>query len=241
MARRPTRSSSPNRKGESDKPTARSNRRTGAAKPRKDRGADSLSASPTLPGLNSRQIAAIASVREIFWHDVLREMLTSLAMRCAQEDPHRKSLLLKGAALDTGLTQTENMFDGRIAIITSQGQRIPIASVVPVFSMGVGKTPAERALSMAVECTVFQIRTPSGEVFTIPLHEIRAFHSMSEELIRSLENAARNAASEPDDSRDEAGGPFGFAAFTSLSRRAADVPLFAPPGSQPPDTGYLPA
>jgi len=250
MAPRSTRSSRPKRTKETSKVSASEAKRPPAGQSKQGQskqvkakstkaahGTDDGVIASTLPGLNSRQLAAIASVREIFWHDVLREMLMSLAMRCAQHE--RGGGTNTGPIVAPGLPEADGMFDGRLGVIINQGQRIPIASIMPVFSMGVGRTPAERALSMAVECTIFQIRTPAGEVFTLPIHEIRAFHSMSEELIQSLERTAREALSEPDDSRDEAAGPFGFAAFTSLSRRAADVPLFAPPGSQP-DTGYLP-
>lgn len=190
-------------------------------------------------GLNSRQLSAISAAREVFWHDVLREMLISLAMR--YEERSRLSAVVPpgGALTGPGIPDAEDMFDGRIAVINSQGHRIPIAAIVPVFSMGFGRTPDERALSSAVESTIFQIKTPSGEVFTLPVSEIRSFHAMSEELIQSLERASREAAA-GDDTQDEAAGPFGFAAFTSLSKGAADVPFFAPPGATPPDEGYLP-
>ena len=216
-----------------------------AVKPRSVKPAQSSAlakaAPATLPGLNSRQLSAITAAREVFWHDVLREMLVSLAMRYEQRTRLSEVVPPGGAISGPGIPDIEDMFDGRIAVINSQGHRIPIAAIVPVFSMGVGRTPAERALSSAVESTIFQIRTPSGEVFTLPVSEIRSFHAMSEELIQSLESASREASAGGDENADEAAGPFGFAAFTSLSKGAADVPFFAPPGATPPDEGYLPA
>ena len=76
------------------------------------------------------------------------------------------------------------------------------------------KANREHWLSHAVECTVFQIRTPSGEVFTLPIHAVRAFHSLSEESMDQLGQSARTSNSKQDET------PFGFAAYTSLARSA---------------------
>lgn len=152
----------------------------------------------------SGNIKGVASARELFWQNVMREMLTSLSVLSASKD--RKATDASGNPLHP------DMFDGRLAIFTTLGQRIPIAAVAPLFACGIQTSDADKALSMAVECTVFQIHTPGGEVFTLPLHEIRAFHSLSEELIEQIKNASGGD--------DQAGQqePFGFAAYTSLAR-----------------------
>ncbi len=146
-------------------------------------------------------LASLAATRELFWQNVLQELLTGLSAQCAQGEE-------------------KDLFDGRLAIITSQGNRIPIADITPVFACGVPGTAEQKSLSLAVECTVFQIRTPDGEVFTLPLHEIKMFHSMSEELVERVKEAAR--ASEQGTSGAEE--PFGFAAFTSLSKQRGKPP-----------------
>lgn len=142
----------------------------------------------------------IMALRELFWHNVVREMLTSLAMlseRAASTpdgDPNPAAAIL----------------DGRLAVITAAGERIPIAHVAPLFACGVPGTEVQRALSIAVECTVFQITAPSGEQYTLPLHEIRGIHAFTEELMKQLQEEAR--------AQSGAAAPFGFAAFTSLAR-----------------------
>ena len=92
----------------------------------------------------------------------------------------------------------------------------------PLFACGIQTSDADKALSMAVECTVFQIHTPGGEVFTVPLHEIRAFHSLSEQLIDEIKQA----------STEHGGGdqqePFGFAAYTSLARTNLPSEVISP-------------
>lgn len=108
-------------------------------------------------------------------------------------------------------------FDGRMAVITQLGVRIAIADVFPLFACSVGETSLERALSEDVQCSVFQIRTPQGEVHTLPVHEIRSFHSLSEELMRQI--AA--ASSREDESGVKTSVPFGFGAYTSLAKAAA--------------------
>lgn len=108
-------------------------------------------------------------------------------------------------------------FDGRMAVITQLGVRIAIADVFPLFACSVGETSLERALSEDVQCSVFQIRTPQGEVHTLPVHEIRSFHSLSEELMRQIA-----AASSREDERGlKTTVPFGFGAYTSLAKAAA--------------------
>jgi len=150
----------------------------------------------------SGNIKGVGAARELFWQNVMREMLTSLSTLGASEN--RKATDAAGNLLHP------DMFDGRLAIFTTLGQRIPIAAVYPLFACGIQGSDADKALSMAVECTVLQIKTPGGEVFTLPLHEIRAFHSLSEELIEQIKNAGPGEESQ--------GEPFGFAAYTSLAR-----------------------
>lgn len=110
-------------------------------------------------------------------------------------------------------------FDGRMAVITQLGVRIAIADVFPLFACSIGETALERALSEDVQCSVFQIRTPQGEVFTLPVHEIRSFHSLSEQLMRQIA-----AASAREDSAGiKTSVPFGFGAYTALARAAANA------------------
>lgn len=126
--------------------------------------------------------------RQLFWQNVVRETLTSLSI-LAQQQPE--------------------LFDGRLSLLTHSGDQIPIAEVVPLFACGLSGTSAEKALSMAVECTVFRVRTPDGEVYTLPLHEIRALHALTEDLAKKVEAAGKEA-------EEASSRPFGFAAFASL-------------------------
>jgi hypothetical protein len=165
----------------------------------------------------SGNIEGVTAARELFWQNVIREMLTSLSVLGASKDKD-KPVAVDAAGLPVPVQG--DLFDGRLAVVTSLGQRIPIASVSPLFACGIQTSDADRALSMAVECTVFQINTPGGEVFTLPLHEIRGFHSLSEELIDQLNSASTT----PGDSG--LAEPFGFAAYTSLAR--TNLPTDAP-------------
>lgn len=159
--------------------------------------------------------AAIAR-RELFWNNVIREMLTALSvMRLARDsqvyDPQAEEHL-------------RDTFDGRLAVVTSLGARIPIAEVHPLFACSVNSSAEQREISEQVQCTVFQIRTPGGEVYTLPVHEIRSFHALTPELLAQIEAQARAqeeaaAAGRGETVGDEEGSrPFGFAAFTSLSQ-----------------------
>ena len=177
----------------------------------------------------------VVVARELFWHNVIREILTSLsvlslkaqsrASEPATEDPTKTP---EPEAVDTEQDEAcshhtdgsppsqtptpDDMFDGRLAVVTRFGDRIPIAEVFPLFACGIGDTSGKRALSVAVECTIFQIKTPSNEVYTLPLHEIRGFHALSPEIMKQLEESTRSRGSGLD--KDA---PFGFAAFTSLA------------------------
>jgi hypothetical protein len=155
--------------------------------------------------------------RELFWQNVVREMLTGLAAAAAASGG-RLSAGPAGAA--TGASPVHELFDGRMAVITRLGQRIPIADVVPLFACSIstpkGSDPAQRSLSADVQCTVFQITTPNGEVHTLPVHEISSIHALSEQLLQRMQHAAAEAQGLTGPQSD--GKPFGFAAFTSLAR-----------------------
>jgi hypothetical protein len=101
--------------------------------------------------------------------------------------------------------------------------------VFPLFACGINLDDSQKELSMAVECTVFQIRTPGGEVFTLPLHEIRSFHSLSEDLVEQIRQQAAQQSESEDDQE-----PFGFAAYTSLARTRLPGEMLTSPGIQAP-------
>ena len=77
-----------------------------------------------------------------------------------------------------------------------------------------------------MQCSVFQIRTPAGEVFTLPIQEIASVHALSENLVQRMEQAAQAQAAQatPGVANAGDGRPFGFAAFTSLSRSEQNPP-----------------
>ncbi len=161
--------------------------------------------------------ADIVHTRELFWNNIIREMLSTLATASAMGAPP-----IGEPGVDRP-AHPADVLDGRLAVITREGARIPIAAVTPLFACGVSSDEPSRILSMDVECTVFQIRTPTGEVFTLPLHEIRSFHALTDELMERLRQAARDQSTDEEPSRQE---PFGFAAFTSLARaRKEALPL----------------
>lgn len=170
-------------------------------------GARRASASGTSRPLR-QNVESLINTRELFWNNVIREILTALSSLGVMR---RQGEGEGGAPAGDAGQPPPDPLDGRLAVIVQSGERIPIAEVYPLFACGIPGTPAERELSMAVECTVFQIRTPAGEVYTLPLHEVRGFHALSEELMTQLEEAAGVSSA-------KGGEPFGFAAFTSLSR-----------------------
>lgn len=182
------------------------------AKPRRQHATQDVGAGPPPQALGTDP-RKVAATRELFWHNVVRELLTSLSTLWAQRSDNEKQP-----------TEEEDVFDGRIAVITAQGARIPIGAVYPLFACSLADNEADRALSTEVECTVFQIETPEGQAFTLPLHEVRAFHSLSAELMEQVKSAAQE--SQPTGPEDEPM-PFGFAAFTSLAR-TRQLPAPAP-------------
>ncbi len=133
--------------------------------------------------------------RRLFWENVVRDMLTTLS---------------------TLRQRSPEMFDGRMSILTHAGERIPIANVFPMFACSIVGTQQERVASGEVASSIFRIKTPNGEVFTIPVSEVRALHALSPELVEALEEAARAGEGEEDSETQ----PFGFAAFRSISAPA---------------------
>lgn len=168
-------------------------------------------------------MSELAQAREMFWQNVTRELLTALAMQrsrlAAEAEVERRRTVARGEP-DPGPPEPLPGFDGRMAIVTRLGERIPIADITPLFACSIGGSSRERALSEDVQCTVFQVRTPSGEVYTFPIHEIRGIHALTEEAMRALHEQAAD-----EEGRQLTGVPFGFAAFTSLAREleAADL------------------
>ena len=165
------------------------------------------------PTPDSLMMAAdsVLRTRELYWHNVVREMLNSLSIMC-QGKPE--------------------LFDGRFAILTRSSERIAIGRIFPLFACSIPNSPWEVEASMAVQCTVYRIITPEGEVFTLPLHEIRAIHSLTPELVEQLQKEAEaQSAGEEDIEGDSETStrPFGLAAFTSLPRPA---PPFGPRGPE---------
>jgi hypothetical protein len=217
------------KKGQSRK-TARSSASPARPTPRR-------AVTPPQPAARPLDARQTTLMRELFWQNVIREILTSLsgvaALRGPSEPQSRE--LVQQASSDqpddaqapAGLEtipeaphprpQEEyqpELFDGRLAVILKNGERVPIADVFPLFACSLN-TPVNRPLAVAVECSVFQIRTPQGQVFTVPLHEIRGFHALTPELIDRIASAARKQQRRPEMPEDM---PFGFAAFTSLAR-----------------------
>ena len=78
--------------------------------------------------------SSIADRRELFWQNVVREYLNSLAVTAAMFGG-RLSASASGAA--QGSSPVHELFDGRMAVITKLGQRIPIADV----ERGLGTVP----------------------------------------------------------------------------------------------------
>lgn len=198
----------------------------------------------------------IGDLRELFWQNVIREMLTSLSMLSMQQETeasaekHAPGTIIidtpegtitsgsdpqndEPAEEDANEPSRADLFDGRLAVITTQGTRIPIAQVHPLFACGVTDNREDRSLSTAVECSVFQISTPPGEVYTLPLSEIRGFHSLSPKLVEKMKREAEAQMKRAQRSRGETDQPFGFAAFTSLARGEHEEDENAPDEQQP--------
>jgi hypothetical protein len=156
-------------------------------------------------------VARVQIRRDVFWQNVCREILMGLAA-AASESAGRTGTGPTDAEMST--SPTSHLFDGRMAILTISGQRIPIADVYPMFAFSVPGDAETRARSDDVQCTVFRITTPTGENFTLPISQIVGVHSLSQSLIEKIEEAEGHLENEPPQNRV----PFGFAAYTSLAR-----------------------
>lgn len=199
----------------------------GPAKKNRPRGAP-LRRTRRTPPPDMLDMDETLKARELFWANVVREILCSLAeasqhaaearaRQGAQPPPTTPQALmtppdspgLPGAEGPPGPHGPPDVLDGRICVITTFGERIPVAEVKPLFALGVDQSPETRALSAAVECSVFQVRSPKGMVYTLPIHEIRAVRAVSEDLMTEIERERGEPGIEQ---------PFGFAAFTSMAR-----------------------
>lgn len=162
---------------------------------------EALLATPASGVPTVEPIDRLNETRHLFWQNVVREMLLTFPL-VAQHHP--------------------DATDGRIGVLTRSGERIPLASAEPLFPCSIAD-PSGQALCIAVQATVFNLRTPAGEVFTLPVSEVRGMHTMTDEALRAMEEEARRAATP----QAEGAEPFGFAAFTSLHRARRD-PLNQP-------------
>jgi len=157
-------------------------------------------------------VARVQNRRDVFWQNVCREILMGLAAAAAESS----------GRTGTGPTDAQmsgspvsELFDGRMAVLTVSGQRIPIADVYPVFAYSMLGNDEVRSRSDDIQCTVFRITTPGGENFTLPISQIISVHSLSQSLIEKMEQA-QELLEGPGKEDDRV--PFGFAAYTSLAR-----------------------
>lgn len=158
----------------------------------------------TSPAMQGAEAASwspedLRAMREVFWHNVVREILGGLAM-VAQKRPE--------------------LMDGRFAVLTHGGERIPIGRVEPMFAMSIRDGAGDQQASAAVQMTVFRVATPEGEVFTLPVQEIRGVHELTPELLSRLQQEENEQS---DSSEDGERRPFGFAAFRALPKRIEPV------------------
>ena len=158
------------------------------------------------------QSMRVQARRDLFWSNVVRDSLMAMASAAASSSAR---LAPGPSAAQHSMKPVDDLFDGRMGIITTLGQRIPIADIFPVFACSSIGSQAARDRSADVQCSIFRITTPTGESYTLPLSQIIGIHSLSEALVKQLEEASGELQDE-----DHAGErlPFGFAAYTSLSR-----------------------
>ena len=163
------------------------------------------------------QAMRVQARRDQFWSNVVRDSLMAMASAAASSSAR---LSPTPSAAQHSSKPIDDLFDGRMGIITTLGQRIPIADIFPVFACSAVGTQEDRVRSADVQCTVFRITTPTGETYTLPISQIIGIHSLSEELVRQLEAASEELQDgNPEDSERL---PFGFAAYTELSRSEAE-------------------
>jgi len=151
--------------------------------------------------------------RDVFWNNVVRDILMAMATAAANSSGRLKPTVTGAQASSSPLDQ---MFDGRVGVMTTLGQRIPIADLYPVFSCSSTSPTADRSLAADVQCTIFRIKTPTGESYTLPISQIVGVHSLSDELVQELERQSQAQSGVDTEHIDRA--PFGFAAYTSLAR-----------------------
>lgn len=161
-------------------------------------------------------VARTQARRDVFWSNVVREILMALSSAAAASSGRLNS---GPAAANASPSPIDDLFDGRMGVITSLGQRIPIADITPVFACSMDSCPADRSRSSDVQCTVYRITTPTGESYTLPISQIIGVHSLSEALVDQLEQASME-----EEEGVESRVPFGFAAYTSLAKSEDDVP-----------------
>jgi hypothetical protein len=163
------------------------------------------------------QSMRVQARRDLFWSNVVRDSLMALASAAANSSAR---LSPTPTAAQHSTSPVDDLFDGRMGIITSLGQRIPIADIFPVFACSSVGTHADRERSADVQCTIFRVTTPTGETYTLPISQIIGIHSLSEDLINQLESASEDLQEQEADFGDRT--PFGFAAYTSLARSEAE-------------------
>jgi hypothetical protein len=152
--------------------------------------------------------------RDVFWNNVVREILMSLASAAAAASGR---LGTGPSDAQSSPSPVDDLFDGRMGVITTLGQRIPIADIIAVFACTMDGCSADRSRSSDVQCTVYRITTPTGESYTLPISQIIGVHSLSDALVDQLEEQA-NIEGEDDPQKI----PFGFAAYTSLAQSEED-------------------
>jgi len=163
------------------------------------------------------QSARVQARRDLFWSNVVRDSLMAMASAAASSSSR---LSPTPTAAQHSIAPIDDLFDGRMGIITTLGQRIPIADIFPVFACSAVGSQVDRERSADVQCSVFRITTPSGEAYTLPISQIIGIHSLSEELVQQLEAAAEDIQDEDHESIETR--PFGFGAYTALAKSEAD-------------------
>ncbi|MEM9064562.1 MAG: hypothetical protein AAGB51_03635 [Planctomycetota bacterium] len=143
----------------------------------------------------------VRSARDAFWQNVVIEMLTSLTAQSYAR-----------ATAGPDAPPPEGLF----TLITHSSQKIPVAGIAPLLACSISD---QRSLSAEVQCSVFRVYTPAGEVVTLPVSEIASVHAISREAQERLQKARAGMLPGPEGDDDE---PFGFAAFTSLARSSRD-------------------
>src|SRR5260221_5417351 len=88
--------------------------------------------------------------RELFWNNVMREILTALSVVSAAGGSREEKPGTAPAASEEEPDSEPSLadpLDGRLAVVTNGGERIPIAAVYPLFACGVPGSASEKTLS----------------------------------------------------------------------------------------------